>query len=943
MILLWICFLVFYSVYFLFFFNQRKVKKILSYPMIHVVIHRLSCYLFLALFVAIVPKVLASPTSLPPCTIPNIQSNSAYLIDECITTSELAISFYASLSYTNVTMRVVVPSARVLLYVREGASLTNCTLFLEGSTVGLNMATGSTMTEVSTYLQGQEFTLQFNGKVTTRCLFAVISVVSSQLGFGRTTSYSVNDTYLFTQIVNFMSVGIFFQKPAQLLNPTYLIQNFTTTAPSFPTVPPGLAHATIVIRDGVFAWHDGFTIQSVFSGGTRLIIHNVTITKQLLLGLTNQALTQCDATHNCTISFSNITVYTAMRSALTVSGLYSAGTLLEISHCILNGTTELTDLSLQLSSQACFAGNTSIIVRDSVMRGFQISYTQVNTNLTSPHTLLFQGNMIRGTGYLTNSNNNGTAFLIENNQFISSNAFGLSMNQSTTTTRGALVYISIVNNTFKSTGGPTIRISSINFHTMEIWNNFISDGIIFSSSSVAWGGIAIVNNTITTPSSLTFTTPIFTQPPIFACNTPSLADSSGIADTPCRTNQLVSRCAGLLQFVAPAPRNASVKRPSVESCLVYGASAFVPSQTFASLPSVTSTVSIKVTASLDKSSTNNFGTQTTLKTLSTTPSGYNTPTSTSTLSKSSTIVTSMTLSNSKISSRSPISSLSTSESNSSFISSTKSGLHSVSQPCVKYSTSPYPSLTLTLVMLPQPKEVVIPTTVSPDITASITIAATAVGGAAAAVDAQAIAVISLSKCAGRPEVGNYRGLSIVSLDDTCKGVLLGNTIVLGAGVLLSMVSVVVARAVMNKRRRVRQDAPTTLAEVCATVRAPQLFLSLCVYFLNSYSLCGLQLARSDDSSSGLRAAGAASFAFPLLVTFSYPALTLLFGARRLLQVTYAWQPRVLSMAGSFAMYSWVLDETVLSHKLFGCVLAVTGGCGADGRWCRTCRSLPGYR
>lgn len=219
---------------------------------------------------------------------------------------------------------------------------------------------------------------------------------------------------------------------------------------------------------------------------------------------------------------------------------------------------------------------------------------------------------------------------------------------------------------------------------------------------------------------------------------------------------------------------------------------------------------------------------------------------------------------------------------------------------------------------------IVPILVPSATTVALSIAASAVGGITTAVDAQTVAVVGMVSCAGgrRAQKEDMRALSVVAFDSTCEGVLLGNTVVALAVAFLSAVATAVARIILSNRsykRSTRHCSGATapnLTNACIMVRTPQLFLSLCVYFMNSYAVCGLRVARGGSS---LVPTGAAAFVFPLMLVVSFPLMTFLFGARRLLPVQYAWQPMILSSAGSFFFHFWTLDPSVGSQKAFGCV------------------------
>lgn len=116
----------------------------------------------------------------------------------------------------------------------------------------------------------------------------------------------MNDTFLFTKVRNTVHIASFLTNSPQLLsNPTFIVYDFACYLSPLTLFPSALNQATIVIRDGIVTDHS-FSISGPISGGSRLIVHNVTC-EGVVLGAPNMNMTLCSITHNCTISLSNMT------------------------------------------------------------------------------------------------------------------------------------------------------------------------------------------------------------------------------------------------------------------------------------------------------------------------------------------------------------------------------------------------------------------------------------------------------------------------------------------------------------------------------------------------------------------------------------------------------------------------------------------------------------
>lgn len=161
---------------------------------------------------------------------------------------------------------------------------------------------------------------------------------------------------------------------------------------------------------------------------------------------------------------------------------------------------------------------------------------------------------------------------------------------------------------------------------------------------------------------------------------------------------------------------------------------------------------------------------------------------------------------------------------------------------------------------------------------------------------------------------------MVGFDSTCKGVLLGSTTAVVVVGFASAVAVGAAHIVLARRRLGdHTEKVASVANACAMVRAPHVWLMVCLYLTNSFAVCGMEVARGDHSFA-TRAAGAVAFAFPLVLAVSFPIITLMLGTRRLMPVRYRWEPRAVRMMGGIVFQSWAHDPSLNAHQLFGPVM-----------------------
>lgn len=230
-------------------------------------------------------------------------------------------------------------------------------------------------------------------------------------------------------------------------------------------------------------------------------------------------------------------------------------------------------------------------------------------------------------------------------------------------------------------------------------------------------------------------------------------------------------------------------------------------------------------------------------------------------------------------------SLDVSHSNSSSTSQTIIGNHTLS-PIESLSSAISATSSLPIPILPAK---VLEQAVPEALTASITSVAVAVGGASAAVDAQAMAVIGLVACSSGPtNSGGYRSLSPVAVTDSCRGVLVGNSIALGAVGILSVGVVLLFKIA---------KIASTYRDALSRAKAPSLFCSVSLLLLNSFAVCGNELLQKKDDRQPIDLVlGAFSLVVVISIISSFPLMAYLYGSRRLLAVRYDWGSRLSPMA-----------------------------------------------
>eukprot|EP00742_Colponemidia_sp_Colp-10_P013443 GILJ01015183.1.p1 GENE.GILJ01015183.1~~GILJ01015183.1.p1 ORF type:complete len:1320 (-),score=112.96 GILJ01015183.1:479-4438(-) len=194
------------------------------------------------------------------------------------------------------------------------------------------------------------------------------------------------------------------------------------------------------------------------------------------------------------------------------------------------------------------------------------------------------------------------------------------------------------------------------------------------------------------------------------------------------------------------------------------------------------------------------------------------------------------------------------------------------------------------------------------VTVAMTSVAVAVGGASAAVDAQALALIGLVDCGAEGDAGKsrkgYRSLSPVAIRDSCEGVLIGNIIALGSVAAIQIVAVLL----LYSLRKMAIPAAMALA------RAPSILVTVSTLLLTSLSVCGPSLIRDGQATPG-----GLSIVIAVIIPSSFPLLSALFASRRLEHVEYDWSRRWKTFA-SYVLPMTQLDPSYPSVNAFGSII-----------------------